>query len=155
MHGNRGMCVIFFSASGNFTSKTHNSYAKKKTLLPIQAVARNSIFQKNILNNGDHKAEKSSWRCSPNIVRTCCPLGQLAPHCTFVLWPASSLAAKIDRCSGRRVDGSPQSELFLGMRPRHTRAILFWPPHCKLVTRPPRRQRALRQRSGQALRPLQ
>jgi hypothetical protein len=33
-------CVLFFfSAFGNFTSKTHNSYAKK-TLLPIQAVAR-------------------------------------------------------------------------------------------------------------------
>jgi hypothetical protein len=83
-------------------------------------------------------------------------LGQLAPHCPLVLWPSSLLAAKIKECPDRHVDGSSQPEVILGMRRLGTRGtILFWPPQFTPVIRLPRRRRALRQRLGQALRPLQ
>ena len=95
-------CVLFLlSARRVFTGKAHN------------------IRQRSA-------SRSRRLKCRPaDVVRTCCPLGQLALHCTFVLWPAGSLAAKIERCPGRRVDGRSQPGLFLGMRCPGTRGTIL------------------------------
>jgi protein TonB len=93
MHAKRGVCVILFLRTWNLHGQSSQHTATRSRRL----------------------------KCRPaNTVRTCCPLGQLAPHCPLVLWPSSSLAAKIEECPGRRVDGS--SRAFSGdASSRHTR----------------------------------